>query len=203
VSNVADASLSVADHPAARLSVNASGRSGHGDATGDAFVAAVERLFHERFAGLRRYIHRLAGDAALADDIAQDAFTRLFDRGTMPDEPVAWLITVAVNLLRDDRRKSGRRLRLLQGANDSVGHSAAAADPADSLIHTERRQQVRTALDHLTLRDRQALLLRHSGFSYREIAVALHMPEVSVGTTLVRAGAAFREFYQELHGEPD
>jgi RNA polymerase sigma-70 factor (ECF subfamily) len=166
------------------------------------FGREFEELFHQRFTALYRYLNRMSGDGALAEDIAQEAFLRLFDRGEMPDEPVAWLITVATNLWRDDRRKSGRRLRLLESAGQHVGPSETA-DPAESLIRTERQQQVRAALDRLTERDRQALLLRHSGFSYREVATALKMPEASVGTTLVRAGAAFREIYQELHGEPD
>jgi DNA-directed RNA polymerase specialized sigma24 family protein len=58
---------------------------------------------------------------------------------------------------------------------------------------------VRAALDRPTLRDRQALLLRHGGYSYREIAAALGLAETSVGTTLVRAGQAFRAAFQEMH----
>jgi len=62
---------------------------------------------------------------------------------------------------------------------------------------------VRAALDRLTPRDRQALLLRHAGYSYREIAAALHLAEGSVGTMLVRAGQVFRAAFKEMHGAPD
>jgi RNA polymerase sigma factor (sigma-70 family) len=185
-----------------RLPMTASRRTSPGDST-MSFVAELEQLFHQRFAGLYRYLHRLSGDGALAEDIAQDAFTRLFERGEMPDEPMAWLVTVATNLLRDDRRRSSRRLRLMASAGDDVGRSARLPEPDVTVVRAERQRQVREALDRLSPRDRQVLLLRHTGFSYREIAVALAMPETSVGTTILRAGAAFRASYQELHGEPD
>lgn len=177
-------------------------RPGTGTAA-ESFAAAVAALFDQRFAGLHRYLQRLSGDTGVAEDIAQETFCRLFDRGALPDEPVAWLIAVASNLLRDDRRTIGRRLRLLQQFDHAAQDGSPVIQPDAMVLGAERRQQVRLALERLSFRDRQLLLLRHSGFSYREIAGALEIPETSVGTTLLRAGAAFRVAYQELHGEPD
>ena len=167
------------------------------------FESALTRLYEKQFPALYRYLDRTLGDGQLATDIAQEAFIRLFDRGSMPDEPVAWLITVVNNLVRDDYRRTGRRLRLLEQAGYNVGHSATSPDATTRLDQEERREQVRTALTRLSLRDRQALLLRHSGYSYREVAVALGITETSVGTILLRAGALFREVYEELYGKPD
>jgi RNA polymerase sigma factor (sigma-70 family) len=167
------------------------------------FETALTRLYEKQFPALYRYLDRTLGDGQLATDIAQEAFIRLFDRGSMPDEPVAWLITVVNNLVRDDYRRTGRRLRLLESAGYNVGHSSSTPDASSRLDQQERREQVRDALTHLSPRDRQALLLRHSGYSYREVAVALGITETSVGTILLRAGALFREVYEELHGKPD
>jgi RNA polymerase sigma-70 factor (ECF subfamily) len=169
----------------------------------DQFDAEFDRLFEQHFARLFRYLDRSLGDAQLAADLAQEAFVRLFDRGEMPDEPIAWLITVAANLLRDDKRRTTRRLRLLARAPDDVPHATAPPDPAAAIDQAERRDQVRAALARLAPRDRDALLLRHSGYSYREIALALGITETGVGTVLLRAGASFRKAYQELHGDPD
>ena len=166
------------------------------------FEDAFRALYASRFANLYRYLDRLTGDAELASDAAQEAFIRLHRRGEMPDEPMGWLVTVANNLVRDERRVSGRRLRLLAEQPQLVP-VGAAADPAADLERAERIDAVRAALETLSLRDRQALLLRHSGYSYREIAAALGLADTSVGTTLVRAGQAFRAAYQELHGAPD
>jgi RNA polymerase sigma factor (sigma-70 family) len=167
-----------------------------------AFEEAFRALYHARFEGLYRYLDRLTGDPDLASDVAQEAFIRLHARGEMPDQPVGWLVTVANNLVRDEHRVTGRRLRLVAEQPQRVP-LGAPADPADDLERAERIGAVRAALETLTLRDRQALLLRHSGYSYREIADALGLAETSVGTTLVRAGQAFRAAYQELHGAPD
>ena len=167
------------------------------------FEDQLTALYRQQYPALYRYLDRTLGDSQLATDIAQEAFIRLFDRGSMPDEPVAWLITVVNNLVRDDYRRTGRRLRLLEGAGYNVGHSSPTPDAAASLDQQERREQVRNALSHLSPRDRQALLLRHSGYSYREVGIALGITETSVGTILLRAGALFREVYEQLHGKPE
>jgi RNA polymerase sigma-70 factor (ECF subfamily) len=167
------------------------------------FETLLARLYHERFASLFRYLDRRTGDAQLAADTAQEAFVRLFQRGAMPEEPAAWLVTVAHNLLRDDRRRVGRRLRLLESSPADVPGPTAAPDPSDQADAEERRHQVRAALSRLSSRDGDALLLRHAGYSYREIAVALQLTETSVGTILLRAGAGFRKAYEEMHGAPD
>jgi RNA polymerase sigma-70 factor (ECF subfamily) len=169
---------------------------------GTSFEDAFRALYAARFAGLYRYLDRLTGDADLASDIAQEAFIRLHGRGEMPEQPVGWLVTVANNLVRDEHRLTGRRLRLLSEQPQRVP-LGTPADPAADLERGERIGAVRAALETLSLRDRQALLLRHAGHSYREIAHALGLAETSVGTTLVRAGQAFRAAYQELHGAPE
>lgn len=154
----------------------------------DTFERDFTRLFEERFATVFRYVHRLSGEAELAADITQEAFVRLYQRGTIPDEPAAWLATVAVNLLRDERRTAARRAVLL--ARDA-GEPGAAATPETDLLAAEQRRDVRAALDSLRPRDREMLLLRHSGYSYREIAAVLGIGENGIGTMLARATAAF------------
>lgn len=178
-------------------------RGQHSAAARARFDAAIAGLFRDEYDRVRRYLDRTLGDAHLATDIAQEAFIRLYDRGTMPDDPVAWLVTVATNLLRDEKRRTHRRMRLLERESGSVPQPAAAPDPAAIVDRNEVRAQVRAALDRLELRDREALLLRHSGYSYREIALIVNVAETSVGTILLRATARFRTRYQELHGDAD
>ena len=63
----------------------------------------------------------------------------------------------------------------------------ASPDVADTVITLEERRRVRAALAQLPRRQAVALVLRHSGLSYAEIAAALDMSPGSVGTTVRRA----------------
>jgi RNA polymerase sigma-70 factor (ECF subfamily) len=56
----------------------------------------------------------------------------------------------------------------------------------------EDRASVRAALDRLPERERQLLLLRAEGFSYKQLASALALHEGSVGTLLARARESFQ-----------
>src|SRR3954469_9579591 len=73
-------------------------------------------LFQTEFPRLFRYLDRLSGEPDLAADLAQEAFIRLSRRGTMPDRPASWLISVAMNLFRNQRSTDARRRRLLTAA---------------------------------------------------------------------------------------
>lgn len=152
------------------------------------FDESFALLFEAQFPRLFRYLDRLSGEPDLAADLAQEAFIRLYRRGVMPDRPEVWLVTVALNLLRNSRSTYTRRLRLL----------ARWTQPAESTEPSPERSEaepVRTALRQLPEREREMLLLRAEGYSYREIATALNLNEASVGTLLARAKRAFREAY--------
>jgi RNA polymerase sigma factor (sigma-70 family) len=161
------------------------------------FEGAFVELFEAEFSRLFRYLDRLSGDPDLAADLAQETFIRLYRRGSMPDSPEVWLVTVALNLFRNARSTTSRRLRLLA----RWGEPARTEEPASKDVGAlETASQVRAALATLEERDRDMLLLRAEGYSYREIAAALELHEASVGTLLARARRAFREAYEVSHG---
>ena len=153
-------------------------------------------LFRAHFQRLYRYLDRLSGEPELAADLAQDAFVRLYRRGSFPDAPEAWLITVATNLFRNAWSKRTRRLQLLTPTRSEGVLADAAPSPAESADGMDERRAVRAALDRVPERERQMLLLRAEGYSYRDIARALELNEGSVGTLLARAKRAFREAYE-------
>jgi RNA polymerase sigma factor (sigma-70 family) len=76
------------------------------------------------------------------------------------------------------------------------------SDVADAVVTLEERSRVRSALVRLPRRQAVALVLRHSGLSYAEVAAALDLSPASVGTTVRRAESALRK---ELirHGSSD
>lgn len=162
------------------------------------FRAQVATLFQAHFERLFRYMSRLSGEPDLATDVVQDAFVRLYQRGSLPDEPEAWLISVAMNLFRNERGKRSRRLRLLTPERGERTLGDPPASPEEAAMSGDSRRDVRAALERLSERDQQILLLHGEGYRYREIALALRMNEASVGTLLARARRAFRDAYEEL-----
>ena len=159
------------------------------------FDAEFRAVFDARFPALFRLLDRYSGDALLASDAAQQAFVRLYERGTMPADVGAWLVSVALNLVRDEQRRTARRRRLLLRRSVSDTMADAAPSPEDDVLAVERRVLVRRALNMLSERERAMLLLREEGYSYRELASALDVTESGVGTMLARAREAFREAY--------
>jgi RNA polymerase sigma-70 factor (ECF subfamily) len=164
------------------------------DAT-SSFRDRFTELFDARFQRLYRYLDRLSGEPELAADLAQEALLRLYQRGSLPDAPDAWLITVAMNLFRNARSMQTRRRRLLTVARAEAVLADPAPSPAHVAMDVASSTRVRAALDQLPERERQLLLLRAEGFSYREISTALDVNEASIGTLLARAKRAFREAY--------
>ena len=164
----------------------------------DAFDLAFATLFRERFAMLYRYLSRSSGDDALADDVAQESFLRLHRRGSMPDNPSAWLVSVANNIVRDERRSTSRREKLLTQWVSRDGGMDSPLSSEARMIQEECKAVVRRALGTLRPRDQRLLILRHEGFSYREIAEVLGIAPTSVGTLLVRATTALAKAYREL-----
>jgi RNA polymerase sigma-70 factor (ECF subfamily) len=156
-------------------------------------------LFNAHFHRVYRVLDRLSGEPELAGDLAQEAFVRLYRRGSLPEAPEAWLISVAMNLFRNARSTQSRRRRLLTPDRSEHLMADPPPSPDQSADAEDQRRRVRSAVDHLPERERHLLLLRAEGYSYREIAVALQMNQASVGTLLARAREAFREAY----GEPD
>jgi RNA polymerase sigma-70 factor, ECF subfamily len=153
------------------------------------FEAQFQRLYPSLF----RYLHRLTGDADVAEDIAQETFVRLL-RQTLPEDEVRpWLFTVAMNLVRDHARKTDRRHRLLTSAPTMVTPGRL---PDEDVERSERVDRVRRVLEHLPMRDRQLLLMREEGFKYEEIAAVIGVAPASVGTLIARALKRFSDAYQ-------
>jgi RNA polymerase sigma factor (sigma-70 family) len=154
-------------------------------------------LFNGQFDRLYRYMDRLSGDPDLAADIAQETFIKLFERGSLPDAPQAWLISVAMNLFRNAHTTSTRRRRLLKVVPEAETFADRSIAPARSPESHELEARVRRALDAIPERERRLLLLRAEGYSYKDIAEALQLQEASVGTLLARAKQFFRDRYEE------
>ena len=152
----------------------------------------IAQLFNQYHASLVRMLYRRTGDQDRAEDLAQEVFARAL--AAPPDNPRPWLFAVALNLVRDDGRRAvrqGRRLQLLKAESPS-----ATPPPDHDFEKEERTASVHGALDALTPRDREALLLKAEGFNYDEIAATLGLAKGAIGTTLARARKRLVEAYR-------
>lgn len=157
----------------------------------------VDRLFREYHQPLVRYLTRRLGDRDWAEEVAQETFLRAVRQETIVSER-AWLFAVATNLVRDEARKDARRRRRLELLREQARADELVEPEPLAIERAEERALARKALDALTERDREALLMKEEGLDYNEIAAALELSITSVGTTLARARRRLVEAYESL-----
>jgi len=152
-------------------------------------------VYRATFQDLVRFLHRKVWDVERARDLAQEVFVRALRND--PEQPRAWVFKVALNLARDEARMVLRRKRHLALLKSESDERNRPPTPEEDLIREERWKGVRVALEALSDRDREVLLLWDAGLSYREIADVADLAPGAVGTTLARA----RQRLVEAHGE--
>lgn len=158
-------------------------------------LAVFERLFAEYQTPLLNYLYRLVGDAPLAEDLVQEAFTRAWRaRAQLPQlaNPRAWLYRIATNVARDHHR----RRRLLQWLPLFSADPALTTPPPDGdPLATEH---LRRALLQLSPDYREPLVLYTcQDFSVAEIATALGLSPDAVKQRLSRARQKLRALVEE------
>jgi RNA polymerase sigma factor (sigma-70 family) len=154
---------------------------------------AFEVLFRAEYARVVGIAHRVLADQAEAEDVAQDVFVSFY-RGHPADATYApaWLHAAAAHAALNALRGRDRRSRREAAQALPPDARADQADPADTVVVSETREEVRAVLSRLPERSAAMLALRYAGLSYAEIAAALDVRASSVGTLLRRAEEAFR-----------
>jgi RNA polymerase sigma-70 factor, ECF subfamily len=145
---------------------------------------------------LVRVLYRRTGDRDRAEELTQEVFARAV--AAPPRNPRPWLFAVALNLVREDGRKASRQGRRLELYRHEL--PANVPGPDEELLRDEKVQRVRNALDVLSDRDREVLLLQAEGMSYDEIAETTGLARGAIGTTLARARRRLVEAYRAREG---
>jgi RNA polymerase sigma factor (sigma-70 family) len=153
-------------------------------------------LYVELYPGLVRYLHSKVWDVDRARELAQEVFVRALR--SSPDDPRAWLFTVAANLARDEARVVVRRKKHLALLRTETALDPPRVDPLIAMEAEARADAVRRALDLLGEREREVLLLRNAGLGYPEIAERTGLAVGAVGTTLCRARKRLVEAHASL-----
>jgi len=146
-----------------------------------------------------RTAYLLAGNAADAEEAAQDGFVKAYRalgrfRAGSPFRP--WLLQIVANESRNRRRSSGRRtaLALRAAAEDSSGD--AAPSPEGVLLAGEDRERLLAAVNGLREEERLVIACRFFlELSEEETAAALDVRPGTVKSRTSRALDHLRETY--------
>ena len=138
---------------------------------------------------LRRFLTALCcGDAALADDIAQETYVKAYlscEDFRADSKFAVWVYRIACNTFISYRRSA----RILGTIDDAA--AVASGDNADDAF---RYQELYLALEELSVKERSALLLHYfDGHQVKEIAEILESTPDAVKQHLSRGRAHLRE----------
>ena len=156
----------------------------------EAVRADLEQVFRAAYPRVVAVAARVLGSRDEAEDVAQEVFLT-FGRSSVPaGEAVGWLSVAAAHTALNHLRSGRRRASREEAARDGNG---VTPDVADAVVTLDERRRVRAALALLPRKQAVALVLRHSGVSYADVAAALDLSPGSVGTTVRRAESALRK----------
>jgi len=138
------------------------------------------------------YIKRYIRDAALAEDILQDTFLKVFQslKGGMYSDNgkfISWVMRIAHNLIIDHFRKS-KQMNTISNDNyesDIFNSKKFAEDNVeDKMIKKQIHLDVRKIVSQLPADQREVIILKHfAGLSFKKIA---DITNVSINTALGR-----------------
>lgn len=183
--------------------------------------AAFEELVRRHHDDLIRFLIRLTGNRAVAEDAFQDTFLQVHLSAETFDTSrrfKPWLFTIAANKGRDALRRNARRKTLDlsapiagsgsggggggdgSGARTYVDLMEIDVEPPDQRLgDDERNQLVQRAVDALPWTLREILLLAYfQRMSYNQIADALNIPLGTVKSRLHSAVAAFAKSFKSV-----
>ena len=143
---------------------------------------------------IRRLGERMLNDPHRAEDLAQEAFTRVFAKRAdywHETKYSTFLWRIALNLCYDELRRRKRRAEFSLDDTDDGEFMPVISEepsPAVSLEQRERADSVRAALQRLPEYYRAVVVLRHyEGLKFREIADVLDLPEGTVKSRMSEA----------------
>lgn len=157
---------------------------------------AFRQLVQRHQQQVRATVIGMLGDVPEADDIAQEVFVKLHEKlGDFRGEAKlsTYLVRIAINLSLNEQKKRQRRQRRLR-AIDSESIPLQLEDKASNPGRFEMRDALRQALDQLEPEFRAVVVLRLiDGYSVKETAGILGLPQGTVASRLARAQARLRE----------
>lgn len=163
---------------------------------------AFTRLLDRHLLGLQKFLTRMTGNSADADEVSQEAFLRIWSHaGRWQSNRVkftTWLYRIARNLAIDRHRKN-------HDTSDDVTTIVDESPDAAHTIDVDRRQRIlRGAVAQLPERQRTALLLCHfDGMSNQDAAAVLQVTVEALESLLSRARRTLKTTLRPLLDQPE
>ncbi len=144
------------------------------------------------------YANYMIGSADDAADVVQDSFVRAYKSLRQCKDPArfkAWLFRIVSNQCKTHLARHHRRHR--ESLSAAVGVPGDKDAPDTAVEGAELRRTVHEALQHLTVDQREALVLKYiDGLSLPEIADLLSTSQSALKMRLLRGREALRERLQ-------
>lgn len=158
-------------------------------------VTAFAEIYDRCQPAIYRYILYQVNDVAVAEDLTGEVFVRLverIDRFTYRDHPLlAWLYTIARNLIIDYYRRAGRH------PSPPEWLVPLASDLEETVEHRLSQRRLAAAIAHLTQDQRQVIILKFvEGLDNETVARTLGKSVGAVKTLQHRALAALRRILE-------
>jgi RNA polymerase sigma-70 factor (ECF subfamily) len=166
-------------------------------------VHPFETIYQQHRPRIYGVLVRLLKDQDEAEDVTQQVFLKLYraQPHQLPADDhklVGWLYRVALNEGYNHLRSQKRRSSWHEKLNRLWVGKRSAPDSAQVIEQQDVQQQVREILAEMKPREANLLLLRHAGLSYKELAVALNVPNSSIGSMLTQARRKFAKKYESI-----
>jgi RNA polymerase sigma-70 factor (ECF subfamily) len=158
-------------------------------------TAAFGELVRRHQSHVRNFLRKLAGDYALADDLAQDCFMHAWDKlqtYTGRGSFIGWLLKVAYTTFLQSKRKSKRYAEILESAGRVADQEErSTVQPVDEVMDLDKYLAV------LTIEERAIMVMSYAcGLSHREIGDATDMPVGTVKSVIFRGKEKIRNSFE-------
>ena len=168
---------------------------------GDADAFGV--LFDRHSRAVYNFAFRWTGDWALAEDLASEVFLTAWRRRgevvftTESGSVLPWLLGVATNLLRNQRRGQRRADAALARLDPTAAQCDFSDDLLGRMADEAQMAEVRAVVAQLAEHERDVLALcAWAGLDYEEAAIALDLPVGTIRSRLSRARTHLRELVE-------
>jgi RNA polymerase sigma-70 factor (ECF subfamily) len=165
---------------------------------------AFSELYRRHFGDVRGLCVRRLGNSAEAEEVAQAAFVRAFERIDQcgGDARFGGWVQVIAHRLCIDTRRAGARTMPEREPVDSQERAGGRDGPEETLLRHELVDRLNLALAALPARQREVMIARHfDGKGPAEIATLLGMSLGAVDSLLLRARRRMATVIDELADE--